>query len=396
MKVLFIGDAGCSTGFERCTRAACDALHAAGHEVHVLGINHSGDPTDYAYPAYPAARPFRREDAFGVDRSAGMIRRFSPDVVCILQDPWNYPAYVRAIRAVDEQVPIVGWVAVDGANTRGDCINDLALAVFWTEYGEREARRGGFTGESAIVQLGVDLDIFRPQWRGEARERLKLPERLRDAFIVGLVGRNQPRKRLDLSLSFFAEWIKTHDVPEAVLFAHVAPTGDAGWDLRQLASYYGLQGRLLLSTPEIGNGVPEAELAWIYPAMDAYMTTTQGEGWGLPVSEAMACGVPCIVPDWSALGEWPRDAAFKVRCSEIAHTMNGINAVGGIADRSEFIAGLDRLYRDRDLRETLRARGLALVNEPRFRWENVGAAFVAAVESVVDSAAVPELAEVAD
>jgi glycosyltransferase involved in cell wall biosynthesis len=223
-----------------------------------------------------------------------------------------------------------------------------------------------------------------------------LPE---DAFIVGYVGRNQVRKRLDLTLGAFAEWIKRHDIRDAYLYLKIAPTGETGCDIRAVAAYYGpeLAGRILVSAPPAGFGDADDLMPLVYSAMDVFLTTTQGEGWGLPTMEAMACGVPCIVPDWSALGEWTEDAAVKVPCTSTALTapLNRFPyTIGGVPDREATIEALHALYSDRKLRARYRAKGLALTARPEYQWQNVGVAFREALEAAV--AALPGDSEVAE
>lgn len=46
------------------------------------------------------------------------------------------------------------------------------------------------------------------------------------------------------------------------------------------------------------------EMAGFYTSLDCYVSTTRGEGWNLPMSEAMACGVPCVATNWSAHTEF--------------------------------------------------------------------------------------------
>ena len=379
-RLLWIGDAVCDSGFARCTHNILEAVRER-WDVSVLGINYRGDPHPYPYPIYPC---LVGGDLFGLGRVGEMLQKVGPDVVVLLTDPWNVPAYLEKLA----HVPTVAMLAVDGRNCRGHGLNGLMLAVFWTNFGLEEARAGGYRGPGAVVPLGVDLEIYHPEDRAEARRRLGLPRRALEGFIVGNVNRNQPRKRLDLTIAYFAEWVKTRGVSDAYLFLHVAPTGEtSGYDCQQLAGYYGVANRLILSEPGLWKGPSESVLALTYAAFDVQMTTTQGEGWGLTTMEGMACGIPQIVPAWSGLGEWTEDAALQVPCTTIAVTPNRINVVGGIADRQLTVEALDLLYRDAALRDQYRERGLALVKRPCYRWPAIGQAFLGALEDAVDARA---------
>jgi len=374
-KLLWVGDAGVSTGFARVTHGILDTLRAT-WDVGVLGVNYHGDPHDYPYPIWPCVAPYDdAHDAFGIERLPKIIRRFGPDVIVVQNDPWNVPKYLRAVG----NVPTVGFVAVDGKNCRGGGMNGLALAVFWTEFGREQARLGGYSGPTAVVPLGVDLDVYRPLDRAATRAhhaRLLFGPRFPvDGFIVGVVGRNQQRKRLDLAIAYFAEWIRTTRRDDAYLYLYVAPTGDEGFDVTQLAGYYGMANRAIVVEPHVGHGNREALLNEIYNTFDVLLSTSQAEGWSLPTMEAMAAGVPCVVPDWAALGEWPEDAAVKIPCSTFACTPNKINVVCGVPDRAPTIAALDRLYADPAFRAELGQRGRDLVARPQFRWPAIGAAF---------------------
>ncbi len=53
--------------------------------------------------------------------------------------------------------------------------------------------------------------------------------------------------------------------------------------------------------------VPYYELGRVYKGADCFVLPTRGEGWGLPVMEAMACSVPVIATAWSALMDFFHD-----------------------------------------------------------------------------------------
>lgn len=372
-KLLWIGDAGCQSGFAKCTHETLKALQLR-WDVSVLGVNYRGQPHDYPYDIYPA---IMGGDAMGFKMLNDIRRDLMPDVVVVQNDPWNFPTYLRKL----EGLAVVGAVAVDGKNCRGSDLNGLKLAVFWTDFGDREARAGGYSGASAVVPLGVNLATFKPLPRAEAREIIGVPKKIRDAFIVGNVNRNQPRKRFDLTIRYFATWIKRYSIKDAFLFLHVAPTGDVGYDCVQLAAYYGIANRLILVNTDVFRGISEERLNQTYNCFDLQFTTTQGEGWGLPALEGMAAGVPLLAPDWSALGEWAKPAAHLVECTSTAATPGEVNAIGGVMDEEQAIEALNTLYTDRQYRADLSNRGIELAGQEQFRWENIGEKFADAIDT---------------
>lgn len=372
-KLLWVGDAAVSSGFAKCTHKTLDVLRKT-WEVHVLGINYNGDPHPYPFPIYPCwPTGWSGGDFFGVNRVKILADAIKPDVIVLQNDPWNIPAYLEKI---PEGIPVVAAMPVDGKNCkRADKLNPLAGAIFWTQFGLNEARKGGYTGKAAVVPLGVDLNIYGPGDRVGARKALGLPERYHEAWIVGNVNRNQPRKRLDLTIEYFAEWVRPYGVDNAYLYLHVAPTGDLGYDVVQLAHYYGLKGRLIVNQPNIGHGVDEEDLSLAYNSFNVQVSTTQGEGWGLTTMEGMACGIPQVIPDWSALGEWAKPAALLVSCPTVAVTPNHVNVVGGIPSKEEFVQSLHSLYADPEFYNNVREAGFQLVRREQFRWENIGEDF---------------------
>ncbi len=97
--------------------------------------------------------------------------------------------------------------------------------------------------------------------------------------------------------------------------------------------------------------VSAEELEGLWGLAEAFVFPSLYEGFGLPVLEAMARGVPVACSDASSLPEVAGDAAllFDPR------------------DESAIARALSRLLDDPELRDRLRARGLARVAE--FTWE---------------------------
>ncbi len=387
-KLLWIGDADVATGFARCTHHILDVLRKS-WDVSVLGLNYQGDPHKWPYPIYPC---WPGGDLFGVRRVPELLAKIEPDLVVVQNDPWNIPEYLMQTK----DVPVVASMPVDGKNCQGGKLNGLSLAVFWTQFGLEEARLGGYEKPAVVIPLGVDLEVYQPMDRKTARRKIGLPPEMADAFIVGNINRNQPRKRLDLTIKCFAEWVHATAAEDAYLYLHIAPTAENSYEVHQLMQYYGFRGeqkRLIIAQPEIGHGVPESELATVYSCFDVQLTTTQGEGWGLTTMEGMACGIPQIVPDWAALGEWTEDAALRVECDHTATTLNGVNVVGGLLNTEACVKALKLLYMSRSWPDDepgwaqCRQRGLQLVQRSEYRWKSIGERFAEALEPVCVSGA---------
>lgn len=392
-RVLFVGDSPTvSTGFSLCTRQVCAHLHSLGWDVHVLGLSYFGDPHSYPYPIYPCVNALdNSRDVYGCERLPKLINAIRPDIVVLLNDPWNVEAYLFNIDRYErvngvklrDSFKLIGWLAVDGCNASAHDFNhtltkpdkttkygQLDYLVVWTQFAADELIRGGWDGPTpTIIPLAVDGTVFKLVDKQLARQRT-LPEKIRslNPFVIGVVGRNQYRKRLDLAIAYFAEWIKRNHIDDAYLYLHCAPTGDKGVDIRSLVKYHGIAGRVILTETCLGVGIDERDMAVVYSSFDLLMTMTQGEGFGLTTLEAMSCGCATMGPDWSGLGKrggWTNGAMIQIPCTSTALTApigGNMYTIGGIADREQAIATLDVMYRDRHLLEGFARAGKELAS----------------------------------
>jgi glycosyltransferase involved in cell wall biosynthesis len=114
-----------------------------------------------------------------------------------------------------------------------------------------------------------------------------------------------------------------------------------------------LDGELELVTLGGDGYVPATELAALYRGASAFVYPSRFEGFGIPVIEAMACGVPCVVSSHQSLDEASGEAAVRVD-----------------PDDPDAIAG--GLHEALARREELVARGLA--HARRFTWLATGRA----------------------
>lgn len=374
-KLLWLGDITIHSGFATVSRNILDHLRHT-WDVAGLGVSYTGDPHNLPYPVYSIISTTRTSDPFGASKLPEVLDQVKPDVLVILHDPWIVTDCYLPVLTDRPGLKIAAYMPVDAPNIKGAVAEELSrldLAIFYTEFAHLEMLAAGFSGHAVVIPHGVDLQMYNPVPRAKARAALNLPE---DFWIVGYVGRNQPRKRLDLLIEAFATWRQKYQAEDARLFMHCAPRDQAGWDLLQLGQYYGCHKEMIYTedlTPI--KGIPEQHLKYVYSACDLMANVSLGEGWGLPTMEAMACGTPSIAPAWGGLADWAKSALRLMPVSGTFCTPAQINTLGGCVARDDVVLALQDLYEHPARRAELARLGLALVHQPRFRWENIGRQF---------------------
>lgn len=372
--LLWIGDAACGSGFGRASHHILQRCYQDFDKVTVLGINYRGFPHKYPYEIYPA---MAGGDQLGFGLLGNMLNVAKPTVIVIQSNPWNFPRY-RALltKAGCTKVPVVAICAVEGKNCVGTDMGQMQHVIFWNRFSQREAILGSMMVPSTVIPLGVDLETFTDGDREEARAAIGLPHVPRGAFMVTVVNRNQHRKRIDLSLIYFAEWIKSNKIQDAYLYLHVVQGSGNQINCDQLADYLGITSRVIWNQPkDVFNGSSERAVVLAHQACNVGLSTALGEGWGLNTMEGMACRRAQIGGDYSGFQDWAKDAMILVPCPSegVMPDVNGM--IGGIPDKDATIAALDSLYRDKALCNEWAARGLARVSQPQYRWETIAIRF---------------------
>jgi len=351
LRLLWVSDSPVlHTGYGVTTHEIVSRLHATGqYEIAVLGWYHDAAHYDrrvHPYPLLPGAWGWKP------DWLAEVLAEFRPEVLITLG---NF-SMLAAVQEVPAQFPgrWVGYFPVEGrpvARHQARLIDALDVAVTFTQYAAQEIRRVRPDCKVQVIPLGVDVQTFRPlSNRVELRRQCELENR----FVVGCVARNQPRKQLPLLLRAFAQFAQIHE--EAFLYLHSDPD-DVGWDLVELADRYGIADRVGF-TPGMAFvlGVSREELNEIYNLFDVFALPTMGEGFGLPLLEAMAAGVPVVTTDFAGGAELVRGRGELVRVAGWV-TEPGHNFELALADEQDFLSRLLKLYARPDLRREYATRG---------------------------------------
>ena len=387
-RILYAGDAFVQTGFGRVAEYLLPAL-AKEHEVHVLATNRHGDYDAEAtkYKSYPAMA--HGSDPFGSHRIAELVQTIKPDLVWVTNDLWVAINLWGAVKTLRETIPFKFFVytPIDSygifPELNGPVSEWDGLATY-TEFGKEELLKMGHEKPIAVIPHGTDFTKFFPIDPLECRRELGVPE---DTFIVFNGNRNQPRKRIDLTIKGFIEFAK--DKPDARLWLNMGAK-DMGWELIPLFKRvardvgYDPAGKLILTSPHFSthNCLPIEQLNKVYNAVDIGLNTCIGEGWGLVNSEHAATGVAQVVPDHTSLKEIFNDVP-RIACNGSETDRNyGLERL--LPDPSSVTDILNGYYEDRN---SLKAAGnwcYERIHEREFTWPVITKKMLRIVEEVLN------------
>lgn len=243
---------------------------------------------------------------FGVDVVGFHAKNWGADVIMPHMDLWPLRGLSETLRAQSINIPFVPWFPVDMAPLPPP-VREMAKTAFrrivFSRFGERMVNEAGL--DCYYVPHGYNSETYKPKDRTESRKAMNLPE---DAFVVGIVAANQgnpSRKSWNEMLEAFAQFKRKH--PDAMLYLHThVEQRQGGVNLIEAFEYFGLEAKkdvAIVDQYQYVLGLPEDQMATMYSAFDVLMNVSQGEGFGIPILEAQACGTPVIVGDWTSMSE---------------------------------------------------------------------------------------------
>ena len=171
-----------------------------------------------------------------------------------------------------------------------------------------------------------------------------------------MVGTLEPRKNHITAMQALAR-LKAMKLPHSLLVV-----GGEGWLFEPIKAQVAALG--LAADVRFTGYVPAADLPALYTGATAVLQPTLYEGFGFPVLEAMACGVPVVCSNVSSLPEAAGDAALLVAPT----------------DDEALAAAIQRLLLEPALAADLRRLGLQ--RAATFQWQRCAAETVAIYQRV--------------
>ena len=367
MKILLWSTAPwCKTGYGRNCRyllnalkgkAELDVLATFGLEGGVINVN--------GVNVYPTGGNFWVMDEW-VKYWSDVL---ASDIILQHFDIWVIkPSFI-----VDHGLKLVTYSPVDGypipfpvkASADG-ALDNIAMSKFAQDSYIEQGLRA-----STVIYHPVDHGSFYPMDKRECRRLLGIPE---DKFVIGFVGTNKgPRKNIPNQLVAFKKFLDETKV-DAYLYLHTYMERDEinpeGTSIPHLLELLDLSGKVL-TTDKIRYrvGLHDDVMRLLYNSFDVLSQCTLGEGFGIPIVEAQACGTPVIGTDCSAITEVVGAGGSLVKQADKIEwqRIGSWHAIPSTVDITEEF----KKYSDRDFREE--KSKLALENSFRFtmkKWND--------------------------
>lgn len=305
IKILFVSDSSRikQVGQSVVSRNTLTRLQALGYEVENLGFLDSKirpeETTQVPYNVIDCTR----EDMFNLPKMVEFIKASDPDVVICSHDPWCFDC--TALMQIFPTKRFLGWITIDGdplyyawrRNLKG-----FHKVISPTNYGKRVIQERYSDINVDVVPYGIDFQQNHYPQQGKEQLKKQLSERnhhlgdfgsLEGKFVGIYIGANQDRKNLGVIHEAWRQFEKgKEDKAVFMMFVHSAA----------LSSECGAYDLVVFiqdtKTLRIINSVQPDEIIGAYmAAADVLVHPSAGEGFGLTVSNAMACGtVPIILP----------------------------------------------------------------------------------------------------
>lgn len=256
---------------------------------------------------------------------------FLPDIVCDIRDFWMMDFVPESPFR-----KFFKWIimpTVDAYPQAKEWINAYSSADACLSYSDWSGEVLKKQSDGKINYLGSAPPSAHPSYKPvENKAGLKASLGIdAETKIIGTVMRNQRRKLYPDLFAAFRKFLNSVDNPnEYKLYCHTSYP-DAGWDIPELLSEYGLYSYTLFTyvcqetnqffvspfngamcqspftnnlTGKLSNvkkGLSYDNLAKIINTFDLYVQYANCEGFGLPQVEAAACAVPVMSIDYSAM-----------------------------------------------------------------------------------------------
>lgn len=290
-KIVVITDMDESgSGYKNLCIPLLTGLAQKGYEITVSGLGYQGKEHTHPFSIIPAPTI---QDAQAIAQN--LFHVWHPDLYLVAMDiPLQEYFYnslkpfgvkYMAITPLENGPLTMSWAAI---------LLNMDAVFFISELGKQEALKAGLRNVEHLI-VGVDTAFWHPATMDEKAQLRKGLGIADDEFVVLTVADNQERKNLSAGMESIALLKKQTDKKVRYIMV-TRPDSPVGWKLNDYAMELGITKEFMV----FNRGLPVQDLWGLYAVSDVYLSTSKAEGLGMPVLEAMACGIPCVATDTGA------------------------------------------------------------------------------------------------
>ena len=413
------------TGFATVGRPIIDSLVEHGYKVWQYAIldNKPADTGEFDFGFWP----METNDMQGERNLIRFLKTINPDVLFTLYDPGNLHKYLTfgeysgSLSRDGARLPVVAYFPLEGypipETTRHLLMkiqSDKGKAFTYSQSGVN-AIREQFGEDFGVgwAHHGSDHANFRPFSKRD-RESIRSLVGLDGKFIVMSMGVNKRVKQYD-TLIYAAAYLRSIGEDKDILFyVHTEPNNPIlqGYPLRWMAEKYGVEDMFLWKpdsfqmrggsyegaeyesdTLELAGKIHKPsdakqrgflfghyDIIARFNCADMFLDVSSVEGWNLPLTEAMKCGVPSVtIDDGLVRSEIFGDGALMLKPDFQAtwHTGSILHLVS-----PEKVANviLD-IKNDPEKREAMSKSAFACASQ--YKWEDCTNKIVGAINDII-------------
>lgn len=350
IKVLSLSDSlNVPTGYARVMREIILRMDPEKYEWHHLGTQTQGMPrlesTDFSMydksnqQIYEEAKKegfstdaksfnkwfskyFTRSVTIGNAADGGDIYQYhkdkiQPDLCFFLKDLWMFNWVLEKDFSPAKSIfyyPADGYpMPIDNHKHILKCDQAVAMSKFgkqcaeeyyYTDEIDGKKRKLGdnLTKPIQIISHGVDNKTFKPLKPNKIDE-IKRKNSMENMFVVGFVGRNQPRKSHSVLMKAYKKFAEGKRDVSLYFHCDLNDPSGQGVNLNGMVRDYSPSNFMFTKMQSFKYGVTDKVLNEIYNCFSVHAPISSGEGFGIPTLEAAACGVPNILTDYTTSAE---------------------------------------------------------------------------------------------
>lgn len=289
-----------SSGYGNQTEVFVPRLRDLGHDMAISaywGLEGRSIP-------WNGMQVFPADSEWGSRLLPTYVAMHEADLTITLMDVW--PLQAEKLAGIRN---LASWLPIDHDPIPGKTQEFFEVTgsrpIAMSRFGERLLN--DLDMDPLYVPHGIVTSEYMPrrEYRYETREFLGIP---RDAFVIGMVaankGRTPARKAFPEVMQAFAAFKR--ECPKAHLHLHTDVGGSTqGVPILRLMERCGVpEDSVTFPHPIMAElGMKTEDMAKMYSTFDVLANPSYGEGFGIPIVEAQACGCPVIVTDFSAMTE---------------------------------------------------------------------------------------------